>query len=84
MGLPNRLHNNSVAVSATGSGEKFIRTSTAFNISSQGRFQKLPLDVASQNALKEVADINGSGGVIVVDKKGNYAMEFNTAGIHRC
>ena len=83
IGAGTYANNNSVAVSATGSGEKFIRTSTAFNISSQVRFQKLPLDVASQNALKEVAEINGSGGVIVVDKKGNYAMEFNTAGMYR-
>ncbi len=83
IGAGTYANNNSVAVSATGSGEKFIRTSTAFNISSQVRFQNLPLDVASKNALKEVADIDGSGGVIVVDKKGNYAMEFNTAGMYR-
>lgn len=75
--------NNTVAVSATGSGEKFIRTSTAYNISSQVKYQKTPLDTAARNALNEVAAIDGSGGVIVVDKKGGYTMEFNTAGMYR-
>ncbi|MGF1725641.1 isoaspartyl peptidase/L-asparaginase family protein [Photobacterium nomapromontoriensis] len=75
--------NNTVAVSATGSGEKFIRTSTAYNISSQVKHKGTPLDIAAKNALAEVAAIDGSGGVIVLDKHGNYAMEFNSAGMYR-
>lgn len=61
--------NNTVAVSATGSGEKFIRTATAYNIASQVKYNKTPLATAANNALDEVKAIDGSGGVIVLDAK---------------
>ncbi|KAB7692858.1 beta-aspartyl-peptidase [Plesiomonas shigelloides] len=75
--------NNTVAVSATGSGEKFIRTATAYNIASQVKYNKTPLATAANNALDEVKAIDGSGGVIVLDTKGDYTMAFNTAGMYR-
>lgn len=75
--------NNTVAVSATGSGEKFIRTATAYNIASQVKYNKTPLVTAANNALDEVKAIDGSGGVIVLDAKGDYTMAFNTAGMYR-
>ncbi|WP_421239700.1 isoaspartyl peptidase/L-asparaginase family protein [Aeromonas enteropelogenes] len=75
--------NNTVAVSATGSGEKFIRTATAYNIASQVKYNKAPLATAAANALNEVKAIDGSGGVIVLDAKGNYTMLFNTVGMYR-
>lgn len=75
--------NNTVAVSATGSGEKFIRTATAYNIASQVKYNKTPLATAANNALDEVKAIDGSGGVIVLDAKGDYTMAFNTAGMYR-
>lgn len=75
--------NNTVAVSATGSGEKFIRTAMAYNIASQVKYNKTPLATAANNALDEVKAIDGSGGVIVLDAKGDYTMAFNTAGMYR-
>ena len=75
--------NNTVAVSATGTGEMFIRTSTAYNIAAQVKYKNTPLKEAAQNALDEVKNINGSGGVIVLDKNGNYTMSFNTEGMYR-
>ena len=33
--------------------------------------------------LQKVADLGGNGGVIVMDTKGNVALEFNTAGMYR-
>ncbi|PTR17008.1 beta-aspartyl-peptidase (threonine type) [Nitrosospira sp. Nsp2] len=75
--------NRSVAVSATGSGEMFIRTCAAFNTAAQMRLLHLPIIEAADNALAEVAAIGGDGGLIVLDAKGNYAMRFNTRGMFR-
>lgn len=75
--------NRMVAVSATGSGEKFIRTATAFNIAAQVKYGGASLTGAATHALEEVKAIGGSGGVIVLDPDGNYAMVFTTAGMYR-
>ena len=75
--------NQSVAVSATGTGEMFIRTCAAFGIAAQVRWQQLSIDEAASHALTDVAAIGGSGGFIVLDTKGNYAMPFNTSGMFR-
>ena len=75
--------NRSVAVSATGSGEMFIRACAAFNTSAQVRLLRMPISEAADNALAEVAAIAGDGGLIVLDAKGNYAMRFNTKGMFR-
>ncbi|MFG0736771.1 isoaspartyl peptidase/L-asparaginase family protein [Proteus terrae] len=83
IGAGNYADNETVAVSATGSGEMFIRTLTAFNIAAQVNYKNLPLEEAAQNALDEVKAINGSGGVIVLDKTGNYTMSFNSEGMYR-
>ena len=75
--------NRSVAVSATGTGEMFIRTVAAFNTAAQVRLQHIPITEAADNTLAEIAAIGGDGGLIVLDAKGNYAMRFNTRGMYR-
>ncbi|SFO37522.1 isoaspartyl peptidase/L-asparaginase family protein [Nitrosospira briensis] len=75
--------NRSVAVSATGTGEIFIRTVAAFNTAAQVRLQHLPITEAADNTLGEIAAIGGDGGLIVLDAKGNHAMRFNTRGMFR-
>ena len=83
IGAGNYADNRSVAVSATGTGEMFIRTAAAFNTAAQVRLQNRPIAEAADNALTEVAAIGGDGGLIVVDAKGDYAMRFNTSGMYR-
>lgn len=75
--------NRSVAVSATGIGEMFIRIAAAFNTAAQVRLRQIPADQAANNTLAEIAAINGTGGLIVVDAHGNFAMRFNTSGMYR-
>jgi beta-aspartyl-peptidase (threonine type) len=75
--------NRSVAVSATGSGEMFIRTCAAFNTAAQVRLLHRSITEAADNTLEEVAAIGGDGGLIVLDAKGNHAMRFNTSGMFR-
>lgn len=83
IGAGNYADNETVAVSATGSGEMFIRTLTAYNIAAQVKYRSTSLKDAAQNALDEVKALNGSGGVIVLDKAGNYTMSFNSEGMFR-
>lgn len=75
--------NRSVAVSATGTGEMFIRAAAAFNTAAQVRLQHIPIAEAADNTLSEIAAISGDGGLIVLDAEGNYAMRFNTRGMYR-
>ncbi len=75
--------NCSVAVSATGTGEMFIRTAAAFNTAAQVRLLHTPIAEAADNTLAEIAAIGGDGGLIVLNAKGDYAMRFNTRGMYR-
>lgn len=76
--------NASCAVSATGSGEYFMRAVVAHEICARVRLT----GVAASDAARDVVhgtlkEIGGDGGVIVVDKNGELSMEFNTEGMFR-
>jgi len=75
-------NNNTCGVSATGIGELFIRNTVAFNVSAlmeyKGYTLKQACDEMIYNRLPE-----GSGGIIAIDKNGNYEMPFNTASMMR-
>ena len=75
--------NRSVAVSATGTGEMFIRAAAAFHTAAQVRLQHKPIADAANNVLAEIAAMGGDGGLIVLDAEGNHAMCFNTTGMYR-
>jgi beta-aspartyl-peptidase (threonine type) len=83
IGAGTYANNRSVAVSATGTGEMFIRTAAAFNTAVQVWLQNISITAAADNTLAEVAALGGDGGLIVLDAKGNYAMRFNTKGMFR-
>ena len=75
--------NRSVAVSATGTGEMFIRTAASHSVADLVRLAgNTPADAADAT-LAEVAAIGGDGGLIVLDTRGDYAMRFNTSGMYR-
>jgi beta-aspartyl-peptidase (threonine type) len=75
--------NRSVAVSATGTGEMFIRSSAAHQVAARVMYAKETPSAAATHTLEEIAAIAGDGGMIVLDAKGGYAMEFNTEGMYR-
>ena len=75
--------NATCAVSGTGHGEYFIRAAVAHNTSALMKYKGLKLVDASAQALKAVADLGGTGGLIAVDRAGNVAMPFNTEGMFR-
>ena len=75
--------NSSCGVSATGWGEFFIRSVVAHDIAALVEYKNLSVIQASKQVLKKVSDLGGDGGVVVLDTKGNVAMEFNTPGMYR-
>ena len=84
IGAGTYANNQSCAVSATGWGEYFIRSVVAHDISALVEYKGLSVSEAAHEVIwNKVAKLGGDGGVIVLDRKGNIAMEFNTAGMYR-
>jgi beta-aspartyl-peptidase (threonine type) len=76
--------NRSCAVSATGHGEYFIRYSVASDICARVEYQGKTIEQAGKEVIHDVLlPIGGTGGVIIVDTKGNISMPFNTKGMYR-
>jgi beta-aspartyl-peptidase (threonine type) len=74
--------NNTCGVSATGQGELFIRNTIAYNISALMKFKGYSLQDAANEMILNVLP-EGSGGIIAVDKEGNYTLVFNTSSMLR-
>ncbi|MCB0696782.1 MAG: isoaspartyl peptidase/L-asparaginase, partial [Chitinophagaceae bacterium] len=76
--------NNSCAVSCTGWGEYFIRLGMAKAICDRVELIHLSVDDAAKLMIhQKLRDMGATGGVIVVDKKGDFSIQFNTAGMNR-
>ena len=74
----------SVAVSATGSGEAFLRLAVAHEIDARVRLTGVsPLAAAQAVTGAELAAVDGSGGVIVMGREGPGVWAFNSAGMYR-
>lgn len=71
------------AVSATGSGEYFIREGVAHEICARLRFRKESAQKAADTVIAEVGGLGGDGGVIVVTPRGEAVFSFNTPGMYR-
>jgi beta-aspartyl-peptidase (threonine type) len=74
--------NNTCGVSATGIGELFIRYTVAYRISALMEFKGYSLKQACEEVMYKVLP-EGAGGIIAVDKDGNYEMVFTTPAMFR-
>ena len=84
IGAGNYANNRTCAVSCTGSGEYFIRGVVAYDVSCLVEHKNLSLAEASDEVInKRILEINGDGGLIAVNSKGEIAMPFNTEGMYR-
>jgi len=71
--------NETCAVSATGTGEYFIRNLVAYDICARMMYKGESLSQAAEEVvLCKLAAQDGEGGVIALDRDGNIAMPFNT------
>jgi len=76
--------NQSCAVSATGTGEYFIRLGVAREICNLVYFKGMPLQQAADQVIhKELDAIHGDGGIIAITPDGQLAWSFNTPGMYR-
>jgi beta-aspartyl-peptidase (threonine type) len=75
--------NRGCAVSATGSGEFYIRVGVAHEICARVRFGKQDIQTAADAVQAETQALGGAGGVIAVAADGTPAWSFNTPGMYR-
>jgi L-asparaginase / beta-aspartyl-peptidase len=71
-------------VSGTGWGEFYIRNAVAHDICARVAYRGDTLSAAADEVInKVVPGAGGDGGAIALDRDGNIAMPFNTAGMYR-
>ena len=73
----------SCAVSATGSGEYFIRAGVAHAICDRVLLAGESVETAAKTVIAEVGALGGDGGVIVVGREGSPVFSMNTPGMYR-
>ncbi len=73
----------SAAVSATGSGEYFIRAVAAHQLAERMRLGGQPLQAALDAVLEDIGDLGGLGGLIAVAPTGEAAWGFTTLAMYR-
>lgn len=84
IGIGTYANNNTCAVSCTGHGEVFIKAVAAYDVSALMEYRGLTVEEASNEVvLHKLVKMEGEGGLISVDKQGNYALVFNSAGMYR-
>jgi beta-aspartyl-peptidase (threonine type) len=76
--------NQSCAVSATGTGEYFIRLTVAREVCALVQYKGMKLQEAADHVIhKELQDLHGDGGIIAITPDGQLAWSFNTPGMYR-
>jgi L-asparaginase / beta-aspartyl-peptidase len=84
IGAGTYANNATCAVSATGHGEFFIRSVVGYDISALMEYKGLSLkQAADEVVMNKLVQRGGEGGVIALDRNGNFAMPFNSEGMYR-
>jgi beta-aspartyl-peptidase (threonine type) len=71
------------AVSATGSGEYFIRASAARQVCDRIAWRGAAVQQAVRDTIADIGDIGGDGGLIALDGAGTIAFAMNSSGMYR-
>ncbi|HWM71351.1 MAG TPA: isoaspartyl peptidase/L-asparaginase [Steroidobacteraceae bacterium] len=84
IGAGTYANNKTCAISATGSGEFFIRAVVAHDIHALVQYKQLSIAAAAREVVQEkLKRHGGEGGVIAIDRNGHIALEFNSEGMFR-
>jgi beta-aspartyl-peptidase (threonine type) len=84
IGAGTYANNNTCAVSGTGWGEYFIRLNVAHDISALMEYGDLSVTEAADSVImQKLPKLGGDGGIIALDRQGNFAMTFCTKGMYR-
>jgi beta-aspartyl-peptidase (threonine type) len=71
------------AVSATGSGEYFIRVSAARQLCDRIAWRGDSVQAAASATIADIGEIGGDGGIVAMDGKGHIAFAMNSSGMYR-
>jgi beta-aspartyl-peptidase (threonine type) len=84
VGAGTYANNDSCAISATGTGEFFIRFSVAHDICARVQYRGISVQQAADEVIQGVLkQAGGAGGVVGLDRFGEVMMSFNTTGMTR-
>jgi beta-aspartyl-peptidase (threonine type) len=83
IGAGTYANNETCAVSCTGDGEFFIRSVVAHDISAAMKYGGKSLKDSAEAVLAGVGRLGGGGGLIAIDRHGNFTTPFNTSGMYR-
>ncbi len=84
LGAGTYANNITCAISCTGHGEPFIKAVAAYDVAAHMEYKGMSLHDAMHEVVHtKLIELQGEGGMIGVDAKGNVAMMFNSAGMYR-
>jgi beta-aspartyl-peptidase (threonine type) len=84
IGAGTYANNATCAVSATGTGEYFMRGVLSHEVSSLMAHAKMSVEAAVTHVIdQQLKKLGGEGGIVALDYNGNVAMRFNTPGMYR-
>ncbi len=84
IGAGTYANNTTCGISCTGHGELFLRACVAHDVSCLMEYKGLSLHEACNVVIKDkLVKMEGEGGLIAVDGKGNFEFCFNSAGMYR-
>lgn len=84
IGAGTYANNLTCGISCTGTGELFIRSVAAHEVSSLMQYKGLSVAEATRTVIDQrISKLGGQGGMIGLDSKGNVAWAFNTSGMFR-
>lgn len=76
-------HPQTLAISATGTGDHFVQVGFCHRVHMKMELEKISIDQAIDEALNELHASGGNGGAVAVDSSGNVSMRFNSGGMFR-
>ena len=83
IGAGTYAEDNVCAVSATGTGEFFIRASAARQLRDRMAWHRESVQAAAKNTIADINSLGGDGGLIAIDARGRVAFAMNTTGMYR-
>lgn len=84
IGAGTYANNLTCGISATGTGEYFMRTVAVKEVSSLIQYKNLnPKEALHTVLFDEIGKLGGEGGMILIDKTGNIYWDFNSTGMFR-
>lgn len=83
IGAGTYANDETIALSATGTGDVFIKLNLAYDIHAQMKYQSISAKEALTNSLSKLKFHGGNGGFIALDKYQNVYMPFISTGMFR-